>query len=58
MRKKDLKIHAEERIKRYEAAMPIEHFLGGIIRDCVDTECAVVADGMSLEEEKEILRKI
>ena len=52
VRKRDLKLHAEERIRRYEAAMPIEHFLEGIVRDCVVSACAVVADGMSLEEEK------
>ena len=33
--------------------MPIEHFLEGIIRDCVVPACTVVADGMGLEEKKE-----
>ena len=38
--------------------MPIEHFLEGIVRDCVVSACAVVADGMSLEEEKEDFEEI
>ena len=35
--------------------MPIEHFLEGIIRDCVVPACTVVADGMGLEEKKKVV---
>ena len=52
VRKRDLRIHAEERIKLCEAAMSTEHFVRGILSDCVEAACAMVADGMILEEEK------
>ena len=37
--------------------MRIEHFLKGIIRDCVVTACAVVADGVGLEKKKALEEK-
>ena len=48
--KRTLKLHADERVKRYEEVMSVEHIVKDLLSDCVDAVAEKIADENNYEE--------
>ena len=42
--KRSLRLQAEERVKRYEEAMSVEHVVSGLLSDCVEAVCEMLIE--------------